>query len=269
MKIRLGIIGCGNIGNFIITNMRQKLKEEMQINIFDKDIKKVNRLTENFPNCVKCLNTEEVIQKSDVILESSSVEGCKEILQIIQNYENKNLVIMSIGGVIDEDDIIEKLKLKGIKVYIPSGAIGGIDILEILREQNLLRKIKLITTKPLSTLEDAPFIKKKNITLENLQNPQVIFRGTLQEAIEGFPQNINVAATLSIYSGTKDLEIEIIADPQIDKNIHKIYIDSEIGEIEIKISNRPSPQNPKTSFLAVASCLHTLNKAIEEFYNRL
>ena len=66
-----------------------------------------------------------------------------------------------------------------------------------------------------------------------------------------------MAVLLSIVSGT-DIEIELYADPKVKENIHEVIVEGEFGKAEIKIKNKPSPQNPRTSYLAVLSPIYLL-----------
>ncbi|MCM8781346.1 MAG: DUF108 domain-containing protein [Candidatus Omnitrophica bacterium] len=79
-----------------------------------------------------------------------------------------------------------------------------------------------------------------------------------------FPQNINVAATLSLAGiGSKNTIVRIIASPQTTRNIHQIEIESEAGRIVTRTENTVHPDNPKTSYLAVLSAVATLRDILE------
>ena len=86
---------------------------------------------------------------------------------------------------------------------------------------------------------------------------KIIFDGSLKEAIDGFPKNINVAATLFLASKFKDIRVKIVADPNAKTNIHGISCEGDFGKISIKTDNLPS-SNPKTSYLAVLSAMQEL-----------
>ncbi|HEC68833.1 MAG TPA: DUF108 domain-containing protein, partial [Candidatus Omnitrophica bacterium] len=47
---------------------------------------------------------------------------------------------------------------------------------------------------------------------------------------------------------------------RLKRNTHKIYLLSQIGEIEVKVENVPSILNPKTSSLTIASAQALLRK---------
>jgi aspartate dehydrogenase len=102
------------------------------------------------------------------------------------------------------------------------------------------------------------------INLETLTEPRVVYEGRAKEAVLKFPQNVNVAATLSLAGlGPERTRVRIVADPTVDRNIHEIHAEGAFGSFEIRLANSPSPQNPKTSFLACLS-LVSLLKRIQE-----
>ena len=92
----------------------------------------------------------------------------------------------------------------------------------------------------------------------------MLFSGSARDAIKFFPQNINVAGTLSIAGiGEDKTLVKIIASPEITKNIHEIEIQSEAARINTCTQNLLHPDNPKTSYLAVLSAIATLKQILE------
>ncbi len=77
-------------------------------------------------------------------------------------------------------------------------------------------------------------------------------KGPRADAVNKFPANINVAAILALAGiGIQETKVKIIADPHITVNQHQIEAVGAFGEISITVRNVLSPNNPKTSFLAV------------------
>jgi aspartate dehydrogenase len=67
--------------------------------------------------------------------------------------------------------------------------------------------------------------------------------------------NINVAATVSIAAG-QEIEVKIIADPQVDRNMHELEVVGDFGEFRTTTSNLRCSMNPKTSVLAATQPLN-------------
>jgi aspartate dehydrogenase len=93
----------------------------------------------------------------------------------------------------------------------------------------------------------------------DLAAPVTLFRGSAQDAVRKFPANVNVAAALALASGVEPT-VEVIADPKISRNIHEIVVESDAAKVRIVVENVPSPENPKTSYLAVLSAIDLLRR---------
>ena len=69
----------------------------------------------------------------------------------------------------------------------------------------------------------------------------MLFKGNARQAAIGFPANVNVAAALALAGiGADDTEVEIWADPSIDRNRQSVMIQSDVGEASMTMSNIPS-----------------------------
>lgn len=172
-----------------------------------------------------------------------------------------DLMVMSVGALVHGtflQDLAQEAERKGCRIYIPSGAIGGIDALRAAKSQGL-EEVILTTRKPPASLG-----KVRGLDLEGLREPMVVYEGRAEEAVIRFPLNVNVAATLSLAGiGPEKTKVCVIADPAVNQNIHEIRAKGGFGSFEIRLSNRPSAENPKTSLLACLSALALL-KGIRE-----
>jgi aspartate dehydrogenase len=164
---------------------------------------------------------------------------------------------------------VDKAQKRGIKIYVPSGAICAVDGVGALSLGNI-RRISLVTSKPPKGFLGVEYLKKKSINVANLKKEKIIFKGGVREAIRYFPQNINVAATLLLAaSSTKgarsDVEVCIKADPNVKANVHRIEIEAQETKVNIVIENIASKLNPKTSTLAILSTQYLLKKIFSAF----
>ena len=192
----------------------------------------------------------------NLIVECANVEAVKQYApQIIQQ---KDLLIISVGALVDPflyKELEETAKLKGNKVYLPSGAIGGLDVLRAANALGGLDNVTLITRKPAQALSKTPIEKET-----------IIFEGSAKDAITNYPKNANIAIIISLSGiGVEKTSVKIIADPAVTKNIHTLKAEGDFGKLELTLENNPSPNNPKTSYLTALSILFSLkslNRAI-------
>jgi aspartate dehydrogenase len=251
--MKLGIIGCGAIGNDVAI-AADKMKEINRIYLYDIDEKKQIDLSKKIEKSV-IKNIYDFLNDVDVIFEAASQKAVIKYAEDILN-AGKDLIIMSIGCFYDEEfkKKLEKIALKkNCKIYIPSGAVCGIDGV-LSASIDTIDEVTLVTTKPPSSL-DKKYSKRT-----------IVFKGNASEAVKKFPENINVAASLSIAGvGFDNTKVEIVADPVTTRNSHKILAHGRFGRLRAEVENMPNPSNPKSSYMASLSAVATLKKIVNPF----
>lgn len=258
-KIKIGLVGCGAIGEGVALFIDRELKDKAILwGLADRDAEKAELLIEKLSFVPKITNINNIVKNADLVIEAASIEAAKEVLgRTIA--EKKDVIILSVGALIENLSILEKAKKKGASIYVPYGAICGVDGLGAL-SLGVIKKISLTTSKPPRGLLGVEYLKKKKMDLTSLEKEKIVFKGNVKEAIRHFPQNINVAAILLLASSFKKVEVCIKADPAVKRNIHNIEIDAEEAKVSIKVENVPSKANPKTSTLAILSTQYLLKK---------
>ena len=258
---RIGLLGCGAIGTQIALAIDSGKIPAKLTHVYDISKERASSL-------VSKLNTKPEITQNAALLASSPVDLIVEAasqnavrdnaLTILQN--RKDLMIMSVGALLDEsifDVILEGCKDFKKQVYLPSGAIAGLDAIKSVKDE--LESLTLVTTKNPKSLKDAKFFETSDINLDKIKESTTIFEGNAEDAVKLFPANINVAALLSLTGlGNKKTKVRIVADPNTDKNTHQIEANGKFGKISIKVENVPDQNNPKTSRLAILSAIECL-----------
>lgn len=264
--LRIGIVGCGAIGSSLAKTISKQFSKQAQLSaLYDIDNKKSSELSMliSKDRYLAVTSLKNLIEKSDLVIEASSAKAAWSIAQRVLK-QNRDIMIMSVGGIISNyTNLFNLAKRHNVKVYIPSGALSGIDA---LRAASLgkIKKVTLTTIKNPISFQKVKSVEKKGIDLKRIKKDFVLFSGSAQEAVKYFPQNINVAATLSIAGrGPAKTKVKIIASPKVDKNIHEIEIVSEAGRIFTRTENVLHPDNPKTSYLAYLSAVATLKQILE------
>lgn len=263
--LKIGIVGCGAIGSSLANAIVSDFSDKAQLaSLYDIDIENIYRLASKFSNQkLVALNLEDLINRVDLVIEATKADSAFEIAKKTIA-AGKDIMIMSVGGIIEHYKELDVLaNEKGVSIFIPSGAICGIDGLKAA-SRSKIHKVTLTTKKPPKAFLGVPYVLKKKIRLDNLNEDAVIFEGNALLAIRAFPQNINVAATLSIAGiGAENTVVRIVASPNLTKNTHEIEIESDAGKIFIRAENIIHPDNPKTSYLAVLSAMATLKQILE------
>jgi aspartate dehydrogenase len=251
--MKLAILGCGNIGGTIGRAMQKQDWKMHVVAVYDIDRKKAESLAAKItPAPIICKNVEELLKNRnvDLVLEAASADAValygRKILE-----SGKNLMVMSVGAFADDvllKDMREVAEKKKVKIYIPSGAVAGIDGLKSAALGGL-KQVTLTTRK-----------NPKNLDVR-VDKETLLYEGPAREGIKKYPKNVNVAATLGLAGiGLDKTRLRIIADPGTDKNIHEIVVEGAFGKFSVVMNNFPSPENPKTSYLAILSAMGVLKK---------
>ena len=263
--LKIGVIGCGVIGAEICKAIDTKRINAELVAVYD-------RTTEHCENLVGLLTTkpditspDELISRADIVVECASAVAVRELGNRVLE-QGKELMIMSVGALTDTN-LLEKLKdtasANGCRIYVPSGAITGLDGLKSASVIHI-DKVTLCTTKNPKGLEGAPYIIENNIDLNSFREKTLLFEGNAEEAAKAFPANVNVASSLSLAGiGAKKTQVKVFVDPDALRNIHEIEVEGEFGKFTCCIENVPCPGNPRTSFLAALSAIATLEKITE------
>ncbi|UMZ72485.1 aspartate dehydrogenase [Natranaerofaba carboxydovora] len=252
--IEVGLIGAGSIGQTLSDAIINGGISGLNLKIIgDHNLEGAKKLADKH----SCSATSEIYNFTkiplDLVVEAASQNAVYKYSEIILN-NNIDLLIMSVGALTD-DKLYSNLKdisnKNNSKIYIPSGAIGGIDLIKTAKLTGL-NSVKLTTRKPPKSLDVESSAKEAK--------EKVVFNGSAREAVKAYPANVNVAAILSLAGlGPDKTKVKVICDPNVKNNIHEVDISGQFGSCTLKISNLPSPQNNKTSHLACLSVISALD----------
>ena len=270
---KISIIGCGTIGTELATSIDQNFSNNVQIiSLFDISEKAslnlkhklVNNNPETFTKFSNFLSSDS-INTVDIVIESASQKALHSyLLELIKL--KKDVLVMSVGAFTNKDfyqTIVKNASTHKINIYIPSGAIAGIDAIKSVNNQ--INSITLITTKHPKSFQGAHFFEDSNIQLNSIKKKMILFEGSAVDAVKNFPANVNVAALLGLCGiGFEKTKVKVVADPYIKINKHEIKVTGKFGEMIIKVKNVPSSNNPKTSQLAILSAIECINSIVSK-----
>lgn len=269
-KKNVGLVGCGTIGTHIAMAIESRTIANASLTgVFDIINSNAKILKSKLSSNPKVYSNFDslVDSEADIIVEAASQEAVRKFgKQIIE--ANKDLMIMSVGALANTIFLTELLDLAPVrkgrsKIYVPTGAIAGIDAIRSVR--HLLDSITLTTTKSPRALAGAPFFATSGVNLDMITKITEIYDGSASEAVKLFPANVNVAAVLSLAGlGADKTKVRVRVDPHATTNQHEIVATGRFGDIKITVNNVPAPGNPKTSFLAVLSAIECLRSICDD-----
>ncbi|HWK74870.1 MAG TPA: aspartate dehydrogenase, partial [Povalibacter sp.] len=171
-----------------------------------------------------------------------------------------DLLIASVGALADielERRLRDCASQSGARVLVPSGALGGLDLLSAARIGGL-EHVTYIGRKPPAAWRGSR--AEALVDLDAGAAADVpFFSGTAREAALMFPQNANVSAAVAIAGiGFDATRVQLFADPRATGNEHRIQADGAFGSFELTVRALALAQNPKTSLLAPCSLVRSI-----------
>ena len=256
--MRLGIVGCGTIGTIIAKAVTERLSSRITLGgLCDAEESAAVALNKKLGLNIPLVPLDRLIGDNDFIVEAASAAAAEEIVRK-SIFAGKGVMVMSSGGLIGHEDLFDAAEKCGAKIYVPSGALCGLDGIKSAAAAGI-DSVTLTTRKPPKGLEGAPFILENGIDLSKITGETVLFEGSAREAVRAFPKNVNVSATLSLCGiGADRTKVRVITSPDYIGNSHEVEAVGVFGRLTAKTENVPSPDNPKTSYLAALSAIAAL-----------
>jgi aspartate dehydrogenase len=204
------------------------------------------------------LPIEKLADVADVVIECAPAKLVRSIVAPFVT-EGKTAIVLSVGALLENDDLIELAKRNGGQIVVPTGALIGLDAVTAAAVGEI-HSVRMVTRKPVQGLAGAPYLIENNIDIAKITEPLKIFDGTAREAAKGFPANLNVAVALSLAGiGPDRTRLEIWADPGLTRNVHRVEVESDSARFSMSIENIPS-ENPKTGRITALSVIALLRK---------
>ncbi len=241
----VGLIGCGAIGTVLAEAIQRKLVICDELIVYDVDQTKAQQLkrTLKFPVTIAASFEELLMKNPTVIVEAASQQAAKAYVPTISS-KGIQLIVMSTGALLDLDVDMTNIR-------VPSGAIGGIDAIASAAQAG-------INEVTLTSRKNPKAFNKTNIQAET------IYEGTAEEAARKFPREMNVAATLALTVRPTKVRVKVISDPAVTRNTHEIQVKWRYGDMFLRFSNEPHPDNPHTSALAAWSAIQLLQSVLQK-----
>ncbi|MCI1305759.1 MAG: DUF108 domain-containing protein [Lachnospiraceae bacterium] len=239
---RVGFLGCGKIGMSMLEDL---VSEGVHTVSFVQD---PFWHAESFPDIPSVSEScEEYLQSTDLVVECATADVLKKNIDGI--LKHADLLTFSVTAFADDSfclHVRELVKEYGRRVYLPHGAILGVD--GIADGRGVIREITIETVKNPKSLGRTDTART------------VLFDGRTREACGLFPRNVNVHATVALAGiGFDRTRSRIISDPAVSTNSHHIKVAGDGIRFEIQISSEAGGgvTGKYTPYSAIAS-LHRI-----------
>ena len=261
--LRVAVAGLGSIGTRVVEELDREIDGLVLAAVSAQNPDKHRARLAALKRPPAILPIEALADAADIVIECAPGHLVRTIVAPFVS-SGKTAVVLSVGALLDHEDLIELAKAKGGQIVVPTGALIGLDAVTAAAVGKI-HSVRMVTRKPIRGLAGAPYIVENNIDIERLAEPLKIFDGTARAAAKGFPANLNVAVALSLAGiGPDRTMLEIWADPTVTRNTHRIEVDSDSARFSMSIENIPS-ENPRTgriTALSVIACLRKLRASL-------
>jgi aspartate dehydrogenase len=255
--LKIGILGVGTIGRILATALDEGRIDARLVALADQQRESAESFARRLATGPPVVSAEELIGGCDLAVEAASQRALLDFVPLALAY-GRDMVIMSVGGLLGHDDWLGEAQQKGCRIYVPSGAIAGLDGIKSA-SMGRVESAVLTSRKPVAALKGTQYVLDRNIPVDGLTEETVIFEGSAEEAARAFPTTSNVAASLRLaVDPAIPVLVRVAAVPGGSKNIHEIRVVGEFGRLAVDVENVPSRSNPRTSQLAAFSALALL-----------
>jgi aspartate dehydrogenase len=257
-QARVAVAGLGAIGAAVVRELDRGIEGLALAAVSAQNIEKHRAWLGELKTAPETLPIEKLAEAADIVVECAPSRLVRSIVAPVVA-SGKTAVVLSVGALLENDDLIDLAKINGGQIVVPTGALIGLDAVTAAAE-GTIHSVRMVTRKPLQGLAGAPHLVENNIDIEGITEPLRIFEGTAREAAKGFPANLNVAVALSLAGiGPDRTRVEIWADPTVTRNTHRIEVDSDSARFSMSIENIPS-ENPRTGRITALSVIACLRK---------
>jgi aspartate dehydrogenase len=163
----------------------------------------------------------------------------------------RSMVISSVGALATEathDALKAAAEAGGAQIFVPAGALAGIDALAAARHVGL-EWVRYTRRAPPST-----WVKSGAMTeaeARRVDRALVVFEGSARDAARRYPKNANVTATIALAGvGFDETRVRLLADPMATSNVHVIEAEGPFGKLSTEISALPIAGSTSSAIVA-------------------
>jgi aspartate dehydrogenase len=257
----IGIVGCGAIGRALINAVAAGTLAVRIAGVTSRTERGARDFLATLQDAPPYLPSDKLIAASDLVIEAAGGAVVPSLAEKVFA-AGKDLMVISVGALLDHPEIIETSRRTGCRLYLPSGAIAGLDGVKAACVGEIAH-VTHTTRKPPAGLDGAPYLVERGISLAGLEEEREVFSGSARAACRGFPANVNVTAAVSLAGiGPDRTRVRILAVPGLRFNCHDVDVEGEFGKLHVHIENVPT-ENPKTGKLTVMSIVRAIQDVID------
>ena len=255
--MHIGLIGFGSIGRDIHARLAND-------RAFSFSVLRRSALVDVPKNLMQVTSLDALLKGApDIVVECAGHDAVRAYAANVLR-AGKPLLMASLGALADatlEAEINSAAQTPGARLILPSGAIGGLDILRAVAADAGV-DVQYQGIKPPVAWKGSP--AETLVDLDTITTAVPFFTGTGREVAIRFPKNANVVAALALSgAGFDQLQATLIADPSAAGNTHWYRVTSRHCTYEMRIESAPSTGNARTSQTTALSIVDEIRRFAE------
>jgi len=239
----VGVLGHGAIGSVVAAELAGGRIPGAELSGVGLRAERVGEQLPTGP----ALGIDGLIERSDLVVEAAGQPAlAAHGLDVLR--AGCDLLAVSTGALADEVLFASIVDAGPGRLYLCSGAIGGIDMIRAVRRLGPIHEARITTTKKPAGLVQQRMSEEEVAALLATTERTELFDGRIQELVALFPSSTNVAATTALALGSWDvLRGTVVADPAATLTSHVIDVDAAAGHYRFEMVNEPSVEHPRSS----------------------
>jgi aspartate dehydrogenase len=256
MMHTVAVAGLGAIGLKLAQALDRGVEGLRLVSVSARDQTKAEANLRSFRAPPRIVGLDRLAE-ADIVVEAAPAAVFEQIARSAIE-AGRIFVPASVGALLPRMRLVEYARQTGARIVVPTGALLGLDAVRAAAE-GPVESVRIESRKPPRGLAGAPYLLKHRIDVSDITAPKLVFQGNAFDAAAGFPANVNVAAALALAGvGPIRTQVEIWADPTIDRNVHTIRVEAHAARFTMTIENVPSEENPRTGQITALSMLACL-----------
>ena len=257
--LRVGIIGRGAIGGVIASEVASGRVEGATLSgVLRRDVRANDEVS----------SLDQLLDRGcDLIVEAAGHEALRRYAVAVLE-SGTDLVVLSAGALADpvtEDSV--RAAGPG-RLFVSTGAIGGLDIARAMVEAGALEAVSIRSTTTPEAVSDVADLDAGRYRLSDRgsSEPFVLLSGSAREVALAFPRLTNVAATVAMATlGLDEARAELRVDPSASHKRHELELVGPDSRVRVEIENTLAPDNPRTSAVTPYAVVRLLRDRVRPF----
>ena len=252
-KQSIGIVGYGYIGAYVYEQITSRPELGLEVAfVHNRSREKTAALP---PGMVLEKLDDFASRGAALIVELAHPRiTCEYGTTFLRQTDYMPLSLTALAAAELEQQLLETARRHGTCLYIPHGAVVGMDALEEGRQ--IWEEVRMVMKKPPRTLD---FSASPQFKAEEVREETVLYEGPTRGICPLFPRNVNSHAAVALSGiGFDRTQSVLVADPGLEVSVIEIEMRGQGVEVKVQRSN---PMKGVSGVFTLVSTLASICRA--------